>query len=294
MISCSIAQLTDRTAIRVSGADAPKFLQDVITNDITKAVGGKAVHAALLAPQGKILFDFLLLDRGDHFLLECQRETVDDLIKRLTFYRLRAAVEFEDLSKEVKVWAVWGGEPEYGDGAIGFADPRLGALGFRIVTPASLDMTQPACDLVDEAEYHAHRIALGVPEAGKDYLLGDTFPHDADYDQLNGVDFHKGCYVGQEVVSRIEHRGTARKRILPVRGVSDLATGDAITAGDSNIGVMGSVSGDRGLATVRLDRAGKAMSEGQTLSAGGIEISLVQPDWASFEVPQGEQLENSK
>ena len=294
MTKCSIAELADRTAIKISGTDAHKFLQDVVTNDVTKAVEGKAVHAALLTPQGKILFDFLLLDQGDHFLLECDRDTVGDLIKRLTFYKLRASVEFADLSNEVNVWAAWDHEPECGEGAIKYADPRLEALGFRIVAPVSQDMTQTGCNVVNEGAYHAHRISMGIPEAGKDYALGDTFPHDAGYDQLNGVDFQKGCYVGQEVVSRIQHRGTARKRIVPVRGVSDLSTGASITAGDMSIGVMGSVSGDTGLATVRLDRAEKAISDGQSLNAGGIEISLEQPDWASFKVPNSRVSENTK
>jgi len=285
MTKCSIAELSDRTAIRVTGDDARKFLQDVVTNDVSKAVDGKAVHAALLTPQGKILFDFFLLDRGEHFLLECARDRVGDLIKRLMFYRLRAAVEFEDLSGDVKTWASWGGDPTYDEDAIKYADPRLEALGFRIVAPALHEMTQSGCIVAGEAAYHAHRISLGVPEAGKDYPLEGTFPHEADYDQLAGVDFHKGCYVGQEVVSRMEHRGTARKRIVPVHGGTSLSSGAEIKGGDTSIGVMGSVSGDKGLATVRLDRAKKAISDGHALRAGDVEIVLDQPQWASFTVP---------
>lgn len=285
MTTCSIAELSDRTAIRVSGADAHKFLQDVVTNDVTNAVDGKAVHAALLTPQGKILFDFFLLDRGDHLLLECGRETVDEFIRRLTFYRLRAAVEFEDLSDEVKIWAAWDGTPALADNAIMYPDPRLEALGSRAIIQASDEISQTACDVADEDAYHRHRISLGVPEADRDYPLGETFPHEADYDQLAGVDFHKGCYVGQEVVSRVQHRGTARKRIVPVRGSAELSAGAPVSVGDTNIGVMGSVSGDRGLAMVRLDRAEKAISQGQSLRAGDVEISLEQPSWASFVVP---------
>ncbi|MEM8743637.1 MAG: folate-binding protein [Pseudomonadota bacterium] len=285
MTNCSIAELTDRTALRVTGDDAHKFLQDVVTNDVTKAVDGKAVHAALLTPQGKILFDFFLLDRGDDVLLECNRATVSELIKRLMFYRLRAAVEFEDLSNDIKVWATWNGEPACGDDAIKFADPRFEALGFRIIAPASDEMSDCGCTPVGEDAYHAHRIAQGVPEAGKDYALGETFPHEADYDQLAGVDFHKGCYVGQEVVSRVQHRGTARKRIVPVRGSSDLTAGEQVSGGGSDIGVIGSVAGKRGLAMIRLDRAEKNLSKGETLHAGDVEISLQQPDWASFDVP---------
>ena len=285
MTKCSIAELSDRTAVRVSGADAHKFLQDVVTNDVTKAVDGTAVHAALLTPQGKILFDFFLLDRGDHLLLECGRETVAEFIKRLTFYRLRAAVDFEDLSDKVKVWAAWDGTPALPDDAIPYADPRFEALGSRVIVQASDDISQSGCNVTGEDAYHKHRISLGVPEADKDYPLGETFPHEADYDQLAGVDFHKGCYVGQEVVSRVQHRGTARKRIVPVRGKADLSSGAPVSVGEASIGVIGSVSGDRGLAMVRLDRAEKAIAQGQSLQSGDVEISLEQPGWASFEVP---------
>lgn len=284
MAKCSIAELTDRGVIRVSGDDAKKFLQDIVTNDVMKAVDGRAVHAGLLTPQGKILFDFMLLDRGDHFLLECGRDIAPDLIKRLTFYKLRAAVEIEDVSHAMKVRAAWNGAPEPPDEAITFPDPRLEALGVRILAPVHLDVAA-ACDVVTEDAYHRHRIALGVPDSSEDYPLGDTFPHEADYDQLSGVDFHKGCYVGQEVVSRMEHRGTARKRIVPVEGDADLTSGADITAGDASIGTLGSVAGNIGLGMVRLDRLQKALEDGRSLRAGDVEIRLKRPEWAAFDVP---------
>ena len=285
MAKCNIAELTGRGVIKVSGGDAKKLLQDIVTNDVTRAVDGKAVHAGLLTPQGKILFDFFLLDRGDHFLLECARDNASDLIKRLTFYKLRAAVELEDLSDTQKVWAAWNGVPDTPGEAISYPDPRLDILGMRIVAPASLDVAAE-CDVASEDDYHRLRIALGVPEADKDYPLGDTFPHEADYDQLDGVDFHKGCYVGQEVVSRMEHRGTARKRIVPAQGNALLTEGAKISAGDATIGMLGSVAGDMGLAMVRLDRVEKAIEDGRPLMAGNVEIHLTQPGWANFIVPR--------
>lgn len=284
MTNCNITGLTARGVIKVSGADAKKFLQDIITNDVNKAVDGHAIHAGMLTPQGKILFDFFLLDMGGHFLLECARENVADLIKRLTFYKLRAAVEFEDLSGARKVWAAWNGAPDTHAEAIAYTDPRLEILGLRIIAPVSLDMSG-GCELASEDDYHALRIALGVPEADKDYELGDTFPHEADYDLLEGVDFHKGCYVGQEVVSRMQHRGTARKRIVPARGKAPLTQGAKITSGDAAIGMLGSVAGNSGLATVRLDRAQKAADKGYPLMAGNVEITLIQPGWANFDLP---------
>lgn len=284
MATCNIAELTARGIIKVSGGDAKKFLQDIVTNDVNKAVDGRGVHAGLLTPQGKILFDFFLLDAGDHFLLECARENISDLIRRLTFYKLRAAVDFEDLSDSFRIWAAWNGAPEAPGGAIAYTDPRLEALGVRIIAPVSRELAA-GCDAASEDDYHRRRIALGVPEADKDYPLGDTFPHEADYDQLAGVDFNKGCYVGQEVVSRMEHRGTARKRIVPVRANAPLTAGAKITAGDAAIGTLGSVAGDIGLAMVRLDRAAKAIEDGRALIAGDVEIDLVQPGWADFSVP---------
>ncbi len=284
MAKCNIAELTARGVIKVSGGDAEKFLQDIVTSDVTKAVEGRAVHAGLLTPQGKILFDFFLLDTGDYFLLECARDKAEDLIRRLTFYKLRAAVDFEDLSDSFKHWAAWNGAPQTPGDAIVYPDPRLEALGVRIIAPVSRDMAA-GCDAASEEDYRRHRIALGVPEADADYPLGDTFPHEANYDQLAGVDFSKGCYVGQEVVSRIEHRGTARKRIVPARGSAPLTPGAAITAGDAAIGTLGSVAGDMGLAMVRLDRAAKAIEDGRPLMAGDVEIELIQPRWARFSVP---------
>jgi len=291
MAKCHIAELPARGVIKVSGSEAKKFLQDIVTNDVTKAVNGRAVHAGLLTPQGKILFDFLLLEHGDHFLLECARDIAADLIKRLSFYKLRAAVDFADLSGTVQVWAAWGGMPQRLSDTIIFADPRLDALGQRIIAPSSLDIAATGCEKASEEDYHRHRIALGVPEANSDYPLGDTFPHEADYDQLAGVDFNKGCYVGQEVVSRIQHRGSARKRIVPARGNAPLAPGAEITSGDMNIGTLGSVVDDMGLAMVRLDRAQKAVEKGLPLMADGVEITLVRPGWAHFSVPGQGSLE---
>ncbi len=285
MTKCRIAELPARGVIEVSGNGANKFLQDIVTNDVTKAVNGRAVHAGLLTPQGKILFDFLLLDAGDRFLLDCAKTIAAELIKRLTLYKLRAEVDFADLSGTVQVWAVWGGQPRPASDAIVFADPRLDALGWRIIAPQLLDLAAMECETASEPDYHRHRIALGVPEAGMDYPLGNTFPHEADYDQLGGVDFSKGCYVGQEVVSRMQHRGSARKRIVPVRGQAPLTPGAEITAGDARIGTLGSVADESGLAMVRLDRAQKALEEGRELMADGVAITLVRPGWADFTVP---------
>ena len=167
-----------------------------------------------------------------------------------------------------------------------FADPRLPELGLRILLPANADISDLGCALASEDEYHARRIALGVPEGGRDYIFGDAFPHEAMFDQLNGVDFKKGCFVGQEVVSRMEHRGTARKRIVGVEGEGPLpAPGTEIVAGSTPIGTLGSVAGSSGLALIRLDRAEEAKAAGVPLHAGEVTIAVRIPAWARFKSP---------
>ena len=221
---CHAALLSDRGILRVAGADAHKFLQGVITNDIDKARDGAAIHAGLLSPQGKILFDFFVISDGDDFLIDVAKDNVAGLAKRLGFYRLRAQVEIAD-APSFKL-------PQFGAAR---HRPRAARLRSPIRgSPSSASAycfpkTQRSAILrarTGSAEdYHALRIALGVPEGGRDYAFGDTFPHEALFDQLNGVDFNKGCFVGQEVVSRMEHRGTARKRVVPVEGDAPLQPG---------------------------------------------------------------------
>jgi len=249
-----------------------------------------ALHAALLAPQGKILFEFFVVRTSGGFLLETVKDKAADLVKRLNLYKLRAKVDISDASDDYRVFALWGDGPSSLGGtrpALSFPDPRLGDLGFRILAEAksASDITAAISGADAPAQdYHAHRIALGVPEAGKDYALGDTFPHEADFDQLHGVSFAKGCYVGQEVVSRMQNRATARKRVVPIEGEAPLASGVEIQAGEAVIGVVGSTAGRQGLALIRLDRAAEARSKGQAIMAGGVAVALRKPDWASFEL----------
>lgn len=284
MSHCRATLLADRGVLRVTGADAHKLLQGVITNNLDKAQGGAAIHAGLLSPQGKILFDFFVAAEGDGFLIEAAKDRLAELAKRLGFYRLRAQVELAEVP-EVSVAAVWGGAPNIPEGAIAFADPRLAELGIRILLPAGTRVADLGCAQAGEAEYHALRIKLGVPEGGSDYTFGDTFPHEALFDQLNGVDFRKGCFVGQEVVARMQHRGTTRKRVVPVEGDAPLTTGVEVKAGELPIGPIGSVDGAVGLALLRLDRAEEAASKGTPLTAGDVTITLHRPAFAQFEVP---------
>jgi tRNA-modifying protein YgfZ len=276
-----IARLPERSTVAVEGPDAHKFLQDLITNDLDLLKSQSAVHAGLLLPQGKILFEFIVVQTERGFVLDTVRARAKDLVKRLTLYKLRAKIEISDRGDDQDVYAAWGEGAE--QVAQGYADPRLAGLGVRIVRPKDTAIAETE----DVAAYEAHRIALGVPEADKDYVLGDTFPHEACFDILHGVAFDKGCFVGQEVVSRMQHRGTARKRFVIVAADATLPPAKTeVTAGEEParavIGAMGSSVGTSGLALVRLDRAAEAMAKGQKIVAGDVEVTLRVPSWAPY------------
>ena len=258
--------LKDRGVARVAGADAASFLQGLLTNDVEKLPEGGVRYAALLSPQGKILFDFLVFRTGpEEFLLDAPADKTADLVKRLGIYKLRAKVEVADASAQYAVIA--GGEG-------GPADPRAPALGRRALVPRA---EAPPEDARAWADYEARRIEAGAPRGGLDFAYGDAFPHDANMDLLNGVDFAKGCYVGQEVVSRMKHRGTARRRVARVAldGPAP-APGAAILDGELPVGVLGTAAGNRALAMLRLDRAEEAESAGRALTAAGVRVSRLE------------------
>lgn len=280
-----IARLPERGYVAVEGPDAEKFLQGLITNDMEQLKSARAIHAGLLSPQGKILFEFMVVRTEGGFDLETERARAPDLVKRLGLYRLRAKVEIADRADSGDVYAAWGEGPSAVE-TDGYIDPRLAALGRRFQRPADAAVTGTE----SASAYHAHRIALGVPEASMDYVLGDTFPHEACLDLLSGVAFDKGCFVGQEVVSRMEHRGSARKRFVIAHGASTLPPAQTeITAatetGRAVIGTMGSSVGQAGLALVRLDRVSEALQAGFAFSADAVEVSLTVPSWAPYALP---------
>jgi folate-binding protein YgfZ len=274
------AELASRGIVRVAGEEARSFLDRLITCDMDRVEPEKARFGGLLSPQGKILADFIVAQAGDSaFLLDCPTACVGDLIRRLTLYKLRAKVTITDLSATHSVSAGWGGAA-LPDGAL--PDPRLPELGWRQILAREASVLGRA----GEEAYHAHRIRLGVPEAGLDFALGDAFPHEALMDQLGGVDFDKGCYVGQEVVSRMQHRGTARTRIVSVACEEPAPEpGVEVTAGDRALGRIGSVSGDCGLAMIRIDRAADALEAGTPILAGGRPVRFAKPDWVRFPYP---------
>jgi folate-binding protein YgfZ len=283
------ALLPDRGVVKVSGNDARDFLNGLVTTDMTPLRPGLGRFGALLTPQGKITTDFLITEapsgHGGGFLLDCPRVLAQGLADKLGFYRLRAKVVIENLSDSLAVLAAWDGDPALKPD-LAFADPRSESLGWRILVPEEL--AQKAADLigaemVDSAAYEAHRIASGAPRGGLDFIYGDAFPHETNMDRLHGVDFDKGCYVGQEVVSRMQHRGTARTRT--VRIILDGPApepGATILAGDKPVGTVGSVAGRNGLALMRIDRVTDALDAAVPLTSGGLAIRVAEPDDVRF------------
>lgn len=278
------AFLADRGVVKVSGEDARRFLDGLVTTNVEKVAPGAARFGALLTPQGKIIVDFLITEisagHGGGFLLDCPKALAKQLADRLGFYKLRAKVSVENISDALGVLAIWDGEPAMTPD-LSFADPRDVKMGWRVLVPeelASKAAEAVGAQMQDALAYDAHRIACGVPRGGADFIYGDAFPHETNMDRLHGVDFDKGCYVGQEVVSRMQHRGTARTRIVRLKldGPTPEA-GAAVVAGDKSLGTMGSSAAGLGLALLRTDRTADALDAGLSLTAGGLPLTLTAP-----------------
>jgi folate-binding protein YgfZ len=298
MDSAKSALLPERGVVKVFGEDARTFLNGLLTTDVGQVTAGTARFAALLTPQGKIVLDAIVVEapmaQGGGFVIDIAKALAPFCVERLNFYKLRARVTVEDLSPTCGVMALWNGEAATGQ-YLAYRDPRLPALGWRIILPPqrAADVAgELGAELVPAAAYEARRIALGVPRGGLDFAYGDAFPHEADMDQFGGVDFAKGCFVGQEVVSRMEHRGSARNRIVPVAydGIGP-EPGTPVTAGDKAVGTFGSSADGRALAMLRLDRVAEAEAAGHPLVAGAVTLRLVKPDWIRFPLPGASKAE---
>lgn len=267
--------LKDRSLLRVGGSEAAAFLHNLITTDVVSLPVDEARPGGLLTPQGKILFDFMIWRDGNDFILETDIGQRDGLLKRLTMYKLRAAVEIVPTAED-GVTVSW----DMDTPQEGAQDSRFAKAGITLYRRMAMRGTD------SEALYDALRIANGIAASGRDFDLQDAFPHDVLMDLNGGLSFRKGCYVGQEVISRMQHRGTARRRIVIVSGKSDLPeTGTAITTGGKSLGTLGSVAGTQGLAILRIDRAGEAMANGVPILAGDTPLSLSLPAWSGLVFP---------
>lgn len=260
--------LPHRTVLDIDGADRFDFLQGLLSNSVLPCRDGHAIWAALLTPQGKFLHDMFVVPSGDILLIDTDKDGVDELIKRLTVYRLRSKVTItarEDLA------VVAGASADSPDA---FADPRHPEAGTRALIPVDdLQNVSPASDAETFSAWDQHRIALGLPDGRRDLTPEKDTLIEANYDRLGGIDFKKGCYVGQEVTARMHYRGLAKKRLVPLRGAAPLATGTALTADGKTMGDIRSTSGAMALAMLKLDALDAPVD------ADGATVTPSLPDW---------------
>lgn len=263
----SVSHRKNRAVFRFSGPDAQKLLHDVLTAKF-EADPHKAVWWALLSPQGKVQAEGLASWAEDAFWLDVDLEGAESFFKRMRMYRLRAKVEIDDLRENHVV----GYAASELSGGLYAKDPRTEGLGYRVIAPVT-----EAADWADDEAYAIARIGNGIVEVGTDYPADSVFPHDMGMDILSGVDFAKGCYIGQEVVSRMQHRGTARKRPVVV-SCGDAVGGAEVSCNDRAVGTLGAVMGGKAVAILRLDRIAAA----DACVVGGVPVALVLPGWASY------------
>jgi len=287
----------ERGILEIAGPDRREFLQGLITNDVTKLAPGRAIYAALLTPQGRYLHDFFLAEQGEIFLLDGEAARLADLLRRLIIYRLRSKVTLTNASERWRVFAAFGngalaglglageGAAQEIAGGVGYVDPRLAALGARLILPSEAG-TKPLEERGFAAatpdDYDRMRLGLGVPEGGRDLLPEKSLLLESGFDELNGIDWDKGCYIGQELTARTKYRALVKKRLLPVEVSGALpAAGSAVTLGDEEAGEMRSGRDGIALALLRLDAVEKASIQ-SPLRAGETRLLPRKPDWAKF------------
>ena len=292
MAQANFVLLEDRGILAVSGPDRQNFLQGLVSNDVMRVVPERAGYAALLTAQGKYLHDFVMIECQDAIWIDAERERLTDLRRRLALYRLRAKVEIAE-RPDLAVAAVFGDDaanlfdlPEEPgaarpyDGGMALVDPRLAALGVRVISERKC-LARIVADLPDVAEadaaaYDRHRLALGVPDGSRDLVPEKTILLEAGFDELHGVDWQKGCYIGQELTARTKYRGLIKKRLFPVRiDGPQPVPGTIVTQGGADAGEMRSARDGTGLAVLRLDAVGNAVP----LACGDATLKPVKPDW---------------
>lgn len=267
----AIHSLPGQSVVRVTGPDARKLLNDTLTCRFDDGLKGAGRWFALLSPQGKIQIEGLVTEADGAFWFTLTSDLVADFVKRMKLYRLRAQVEIEAMPELGVFWSP--GDPGAHQAVLAYRDERAGGLGTRLI-----QARQVADEETAQSGYHAARIAAGIPALGEDFAPNDVFPHDVGMDFLGGLDFKKGCYVGQEVVSRMQHRGTARRRPVIVNGVPEgAAAGAPLLVGAREAGTVGRDVEGHAIAIVRLDRV-----SGEIATVGGLPVELALPAWASY------------
>jgi folate-binding protein YgfZ len=254
----SLAQLPARGVVAVGGEDRVAFLQGLVSNDVEQAVPGRAVWAALLTPQGKWLADFFVLSDGERLLLDCERAQAPMLAQRLGRYRLRSRATLADESETLRVYAAWGGAPDLPAEVVAAPDPRLPAAGWRVLSAGELAAN------ADAEAYDAHRLVLGLPDGSRDMEAEKSVLLEAGFDELAGVSWSKGCYMGQELTARTKYRGLVKRRLVPVEILGPPpAPGTPVLRGGAEVGTMRSSAGTQGLALLRLGATSGPMRCGE-------------------------------
>jgi folate-binding protein YgfZ len=301
------AILPHRAVVTLAGPDVRGFLQGIVSNDVARVSTERALWTAFLTPQGKFLHEFFLVERpadatgsdgGETlFWLDCEAERRADLLRRLKIYKLRARVELGDAGDELAVAALFGpgtaaalgldggapGQACEAMGGVAFLDPRLPALGARALLPrgAAEDALRAAgfaAAALDD--YDRLRIGLGVPDGSRDLEVEKSLLLESGFDELNGLDWDKGCYMGQELTARTRYRGLVKKRLLPVEIDGPVpASGTPVLSGEREAGVLRSAVDGRGLALLRLERLD---DNAAPLTAGEARLTVIRPDWAKF------------
>ncbi len=291
------AALPARGVLEVAGEDRVAFLQGLVSNDVTKVTGERAIFAALLTAQGRYLFDFFIFALGDALYLETEAARLDELKRRLGVFKLRSKVGLADATARYVVAAGFGaqagealglataGAAKPFAGGIAYADPRLAALGVRVALPREAGFGALAAAgfaSADEGRYDRHRLLLGVPDGSRDLPVEKALLLESGFDELNGIDWQKGCYIGQELTARTKYRALVKKRLMPVEIDGPLpAPGTQVMLGDEEAGEIHSGRDRRALALLRLDAVEQAL-RGTPLTAGGALLAPEKPFWAKF------------
>jgi tRNA-modifying protein YgfZ len=289
MPPAKFVRLEDRGILAVVGPDQRSFLQGLVSNDVTLVAEDRAVYAALLTPQGKYLFDFIMAEHDGEIWLDAEAARLGDLKRRLSMYRLRAKVELLE-RPDLAVAAVFGdgaaaalglpAEPGAAgacEAGVALVDPRLADLGCRLIVECGqLGFHADRFSRADFALYDRHRLALGIPDGSRDLVPDKSILLEAGFDELNGVNWRKGCYMGQELTARTKYRGLIKKRLLPVTIAGDAAEpGTMVTLDGKDAGELRSSCDGAGLALLRLD----AVEAGGDLLAGDARITPLAPAW---------------
>jgi folate-binding protein YgfZ len=296
-LMAKIAMLPGRGFIQVGGPEAVPFLQGLVSNDVTKVAADRAIYAALLTAQGKFLHDFFITANGDGLLLECEAERRADLFTRLKRFRLRSKVELADVTEQWIAAAAWGddaltvlglsaktGAAKPCNGGVAYTDPRHLGLGARLLVPSGQSDALPAgFEPAEPAAYESLRLSLGIPSGPAELPVERAFLLESGFDELNGIDWQKGCYVGQEVTARTKYRGLLRRRLAPVTIDGAPAADDTrIMADGRDVGELRAHANGQGLALIKLE----SIASGQPLTCGGAALKAHVPDWWQLPEPK--------